>query len=266
MAIKRRSFFSQVGAFGALSAFGAGCAPSDEGPAAEGDAAEESAATLTGVNFGLPLPKVVGMVFNFPLPPGAPSPGPPTFFLRPWGSVTLDEDRPVILPTSLQGSGVSNHVNYEPELVIIMGRRAKNVSEADAAKYIFGYTAGMDGTPFLADAAGNRDVLRSVAFKSLDGFAPISKKVVKKLNPAGHDIVLRINGAELERTTTNLLIWGPHRIVAELSKLMTLEAGDLIFAGANRQIDGLRPGDSFEVEIPGVASVRRQIVSGDPVI
>ncbi|HEU4539209.1 MAG TPA: fumarylacetoacetate hydrolase family protein, partial [Polyangiaceae bacterium] len=179
MAIKRRSFFSQVGAFGALSAFSAGCAPPDEGGA--GEATDESGEALTTARFGLPLPKVVGMVFNFPLPPGVPSQGPPTFFTRSWGSVTIDEDRPVILPAELQGSGLTNHVNYEPELVIIMGHRARNVPEAEAAKFIFGYTAGMDGTPFIADAAGNRDVLRSVALKSVDGLAPIAKKVVKHL-------------------------------------------------------------------------------------
>lgn len=262
MAIKRRSFFSQVGAFGALSALGAGCAPAGEGGETETD---QSGDALTTAKFGLPLPKVVGMVFNFPLPPGTPSQGPPTFFVRSWGAITVDEDRPVILPATLQGAGATDHVNYEAELVIIMGQRARNVPEAQAANHILGFTAGMDGTPFVVDPAGNRDVLRSVALKSLDGFAPIAKKVVKKLNPAGHDVVLRINGAEVERANTNDLIWGPNRIVAELSKLMTLEAGDLIFAGARRQVDGLRAGDSFEVEVEGVASLSRQIVSGDPV-
>jgi 2-keto-4-pentenoate hydratase/2-oxohepta-3-ene-1,7-dioic acid hydratase in catechol pathway len=83
---------------------------------------------------------------------------------------------------------------------------------------------------------------------------------VPKLDPRGHDIVLRINGAEVERANTRNFVWQPERIVSELSRALTLEPGDVIYAGARKAIPKMRVGDVVEVEIEGIGKFTSKVV------
>jgi 2-keto-4-pentenoate hydratase/2-oxohepta-3-ene-1,7-dioic acid hydratase in catechol pathway len=195
---------------------------------------------------GVPAPtKGLGMMCNFPpLEPGKEQ-GPPEFFVRAAGAVGRAGE-PIVMPRRY------GTVLYEGELVVVIGKRARAVTPAEARECIAGYTCGMDGSPLVLDAKGERDPARSLAGKSADGIAPVGPELVRSLKAEGHDIILRRNGKEVERANTRDLIWDPPRMVSELSQRLTLEPGDVIFSGARRAIEKMEPGDTVEVEIEGI--------------
>jgi 2-keto-4-pentenoate hydratase/2-oxohepta-3-ene-1,7-dioic acid hydratase in catechol pathway len=201
--------------------------------------------------------KGIGMMHNYPPlePPadGSPPP-PPAFFVRAAGSIS-GPGKKIVIPKAL------DTILYEGELVVVIGRTASRVSEAEAARCIRGYTCGMDGSPLVLGPDGARDPARSLAGKSADGMAPVGPRVVERLDPNGHEIVLRINGVEVERASTNDLIWRPARIVSEVSKTVALEPGDVIFCGARRAVPKMQPGDVVEVEISGIGVLRNEVVA-----
>jgi 2-keto-4-pentenoate hydratase/2-oxohepta-3-ene-1,7-dioic acid hydratase in catechol pathway len=196
------------------------------------------------------------MMHNFPpvesLPAGE-SPPEPGFFVRAAGAIGR-HGVPIVMPERY------DTVLYEGELVIVIGGRASRVSEDEAAACILGYTCGMDGSPLVVDPAGERDPARSIFGKSADGIAPVGPVLIRELDPAGHEILLRVNGEEIERANTRDLIWSPSRIVSELSQRVALEPGDLIFAGARRAVPRMQPGDTIEVEISGIGVLRTTVI------
>lgn len=204
---------------------------------------------------GVPAPtKGIGMMFNFPpLKPGMEQ-EPPGFFVRSAGAIGKAGE-PIVIPKAYP------EVLYEGELTVVIGKRATRVAPAQAKECILGYTCGMDGSPLVRDAKGERDAARSLAGKSADGVAPVGPKLLKELKPAGHAIVLRINGKEVERANSKDLIWDPPRLVSEISQVMTLEPGDVIFCGARQAIPRMKPGDTVEVEIEGIGTLRCPVVT-----
>jgi len=199
--------------------------------------------------------KGFGMMFNFPPVEGTPAPVPPPgYFVRAASSLS-EPDAKIEIPRGV------DTILYESELAIVIGTRARRVSEAGAAACIAGYTCGMDGSPLILDANGERDAARSIAGKSFDGVAPVGTQLVTKLAPGGHEVVLRVNGEEVDRSNTRDLIWQPERIVSEISQKVTLEPGDVIFCGANKAVPKMRPGDVVEVEISGIGVMRNEVVA-----
>jgi 2-keto-4-pentenoate hydratase/2-oxohepta-3-ene-1,7-dioic acid hydratase in catechol pathway len=204
---------------------------------------------------GVPLPtKGIGMMFNYPpLEPGKEQ-GEPAFFVRAAGAIGRAGE-PIVMPRRYET------VLYEGELVVVIGKRARAVTPAEASECIAGYTCGMDGSPFVPDAKGERDPARSLAGKSADGIAPVGPHLVKSLKPEGHAIILRRNGKEVERANSRDLIWDPPRLVSEISQCLTLEPGDVIFTGARQAIAKMQPGDTVEVEIEGIGLLRCPVVA-----
>jgi 2-keto-4-pentenoate hydratase/2-oxohepta-3-ene-1,7-dioic acid hydratase in catechol pathway len=201
-----------------------------------------------------PPTKGIGMMFNYPpLEEGATQP-PPGFFVRSAGSIGKPGTT-IVIPRAL------DEILYEGELVAVIGKRASRVSPEEARACILGYTCGMDGSPLVRDAAGQRDAARSLAGKSADGIAPVGPRLIPALDPNGHEIVLRVNGEELERASTRDLIWDPPTLVSEISKTVALEPGDVIFCGARRALPRLKPGDVVEVEIDGIGVLRNQVAA-----
>ena len=153
--------------------------------------------------------------------------------------------------------------DYEAELVLVMGKAARNVPEEEALDYVFGCTCGNDlSTRDLQFARGGQWVLS----KTFDGFAPTGPCLV----PAGEldlnclDISSRVNGELRQNSNTSDMIFSPAQIIADLSRHFTLLPGDLIFTGTPQgvmhgypadQKNWLKPGDRVEVTIQGIGTL-----------
>ncbi|MBR4099351.1 MAG: fumarylacetoacetate hydrolase family protein [Clostridium sp.] len=163
-------------------------------------------------------------------------------------------------PTSLAAPGqpvrypkvMTAQVDYEAELVIVIGRRARHVPREEALSHVFGYTVGNDVTARdLQSPTGQWSLC-----KSFDTFAPIGPWIETELNPAaGLEISSWVNGQEKQRSNTRNLIFDVPFLVSYLSQVMTLEPGDLIFTGTPSGVGPVQPGDVMEMRIAGIGSL-----------
>ncbi len=182
-------------------------------------------------------------------------------------------------PTALVGpdatlhlsSAISTKYDWEAELAVVIGTRCKDVAEADALAMVFGYTCLNDVTA--------RDLQRAhqqwFKGKSLDDTCPIGPWIVDAPaigDPQALAIALRVNGQTRQQSTTHAMIFSIPRIIAELSKGMTLEPGDIIATGTPDGVGFamnppvfLRDGDIMEVEIEGIGVLRNTVALSAPV-
>ena len=166
------------------------------------------------------------------------------------------------LPSSLQRhEGVielpTDNVHYEAELVLVIGKRAKDVEEADALDYVFGATCGND----ISARDWQRNDTQWWRAKGADTFGPCGPFIVSGLDYDNLDLELRVNGKSMQKTNTNLLVHGVAKMVSFLSKHITLEPGDLIFTGTPGTTQALHPGDVVEVELEGVGVLKNNVVN-----
>jgi len=176
-------------------------------------------------------------------------------------------------PTAIAGPGQSLHLearvsseyDYEAELAVVVGVRCKDVAEEDAMRVVFGYTALNDVTA--------RDLQRAhlqwFKGKSLDDACPIGPWIVTAdeiADPHALDIAFRRNGVEKQRSRTSQMIFRIPRLIAELSKGMTLLPGDVIATGTPEGVgfartppEFLADGDVMEVEIETIGVLRNEV-------
>jgi 2-keto-4-pentenoate hydratase/2-oxohepta-3-ene-1,7-dioic acid hydratase in catechol pathway len=166
-------------------------------------------------------------------------------------------------PTSIIGSGHniivppdSRNLHFEGELVVVIGRKAKNVTPAEASKYIFGVTAGND----VSERDWQRDDLQWFRAKASDTFGPMGPVIVTGLNYNDLLLQTRVNGQVKQSERTSDLIFDVETIVSYVSRYVTLEPGDVIFTGTPGQTSALKPGDVVEVEVEGVGVLRNSVV------
>ncbi|MCA9129515.1 MAG: fumarylacetoacetate hydrolase family protein [Planctomycetales bacterium] len=162
----------------------------------------------------------------------------------------------------------SKKVDYEAELVVVVGKRAWQVSEADAAECIFGYTCGHDVS--ARDWQLGRPGGQWLLGKSFPNFAPIGPVLVPAAympDPQDLCVKLRLNGETLQDSTTRQLIFTPAQLIAHISQCCELQPGDVLFTGtppgvgaARKPPRFLRPGDVAEVEIDGIGVLRNRFV------
>lgn len=161
---------------------------------------------------------------------------------------------------------VSEQLDYEAELVVVVGRRCRYADEDEARAAIFGYAAGND--------VSVRDwQLRTSQFslgKSFDTTAPFGPWIVTAdaIDPGSLDIECRVNGERRQRSNTHNLIFDPAAMVSHLSQAMTLEPGDLLFSGTPGGVGAvmkppvwLKDGDVVEVEIEGIGTISNPITA-----
>ena len=151
----------------------------------------------------------------------------------------------------------TENVHYEGELVLVIGKRAKDVDEADALNYVLGVTCGND----VSARDWQTNDIQWWRAKGSDTFGPCGPFIVSGLDYDNLNLELRVNGEPRQKTNTNLLIHSTAKIVSFLSKHITLEPGDLIFTGTPGKTQPLHPGDVVEVEIEGVGVLKNNVVS-----
>lgn len=172
----------------------------------------------------------------------------PVVFLKPSTSVIAPLDY-------IERPAMSRRVDYEAELVAVIGRKAKNVSSGDAADYILGYTCGNDVT---ARDLQPKDGQWTVS-KSFDTFLPLGPWIETKLDPSALEISALLNGERKQFSNTSNLIFPVPELVAYLSSVMTLEPGDIIMTGTPSGVGPMNSGDEIIVEIEGIGRLVNKV-------
>jgi 2-keto-4-pentenoate hydratase/2-oxohepta-3-ene-1,7-dioic acid hydratase in catechol pathway len=169
------------------------------------------------------------------------------------------------LPTSIVGPDAAIvapedalDLHFEGELVVVIGRRAKNVSAAEAPQYVFGVTAGND----VSERAWQKNDLQWFRAKASDTFGPLGPSIVTGLNYGDLLLQTRVNGVVLQSQRTKDLIFDVAAIVSYISRFVTLEPGDVIYTGTPGSTRAMKPGDIVEVEIEGIGVLRNRVERG----
>ncbi len=173
----------------------------------------------------------------------------PELFLKP-PSAVVGPGEPIVLPAA------AGRVDYEGELVVIIGRRCRDVGPQEALNYVFGYTCGND----VSARQWQRGDLQWWRAKGADTFAPLGPWIVTHLDPHALRLRTRLNGRVVQEASTAELIYGVAELVSYASQAMTLEPGDAIFTGTPGATGPLQPGDVVEVEIEGIGVLRNPVV------
>lgn len=158
-----------------------------------------------------------------------------------------------------------DEVDYECELAIVIGTRARHVPEADALNHVLGYTCANDVS--ARDVQRRLDVQWARA-KSFDTFAPLGPWIETELDPDNAPIRTRLNGQVMQESNTSDLIFSCARLVSWLSESMTLLPGTVILTGTPSGVGFartppvfLREGDVVEIEIDGIGTLRNSVVA-----
>jgi fumarylpyruvate hydrolase len=172
---------------------------------------------------------------------------PPFFFQKPRDAVVADGAKVPYPP-------FTSDFQFEVELVIAIGRGARDVTAAKASDYIWGYGVGIDLTRRDRQREARDLRLPWEAGKSFDASAPCGPiaPVGEAKSFAGRAITLSVNGIERQRGDTGQMIWSVPEVVAELSRQVTLGAGDLIFTGTPAGVGTVAPGDVITAHIDGL--------------
>jgi len=179
-------------------------------------------------------------------------PSAPTYFHKPVTALN-SHDAAVVRPEGCKW------LNYEGEIVIVIGRTCRNVSPEEAGDYILGYTVGNDyGLHDFRDT----DAGSMLRVKGSDTLAPIGPGVVTDWDFRGKRIRTIVNGEVKQDASTDEMEWDMNYLVADIARTITLEPGDLLFSGTPANSRTVYPGDVVEVEVEGLGSLRNHIVTG----
>jgi len=179
-----------------------------------------------------------------------PVPTVPLIFLKPSSAVIGPDDK-IILPR------LSRRVDYECELGIVIGKRAKDVPEDKAKEYIIGYTCFND----VSERHNQAEDGQWTRAKGYDTFAPVGPVIETAVDPDDLKIETYLNGERRQSARTSDLIFGIPRLLNFISSVMTLLPGDVIATGTPSGIGRLSPGDVVEVSIEKIGTLRNFVVS-----
>jgi 2-keto-4-pentenoate hydratase/2-oxohepta-3-ene-1,7-dioic acid hydratase in catechol pathway len=150
----------------------------------------------------------------------------------------------------------TDQVQYEGELVAVIGRRCKKVSEAEALDYVFGYTLGNDVSERTWQR-GDRTFWRG---KNTDTFKPMGPWIVTGLDPDDIRVTIRLNGKEMFTYAVKDAIFSVRTFISRMSQYLTLYPGDVLWMGTDGATENMKDGDVVEVEATGIGVLRNPVV------
>ena len=150
-------------------------------------------------------------------------------------------------------------LNYEGEIVIVIGKTCRNIAPEDAAEYIAGYTVGNDyGLHDFRDT----DAGSMLRVKGSDTLAPVGPGLVTDWDFRNKTIRTIVNGEVKQEDNTDNMEWDMHYLVADIARTITLVPGDMLFSGTPAHSRPVFPGDVVEVEVEGLGRLTNHIVEG----
>jgi len=180
---------------------------------------------------------------------GAPVPKEPIIFLKP-PSCLIGHEQPIIY------SRDAERIDYEGELAIVISHRMKKVNESDTLNHVLGYSCFNDVTE--RNLVAKNPFLLSLA-KGFDSFGPFGPYMVTDLDP--NDLMLKtfLNGKLMQQDNTQNCVFSAQQVLSFISNYMTLFPGDIVITGTPRGIAPMKPGDTVEVEIEGIGTLKNRV-------
>lgn len=193
--------------------------------------------------------KIVAIGLNYRSHVGdRPAPVRPEPFLKATSSLIGPGDA-IVLPRD------AGRVDEEGEVVAVIGRRARNLAEADVDAVVLGYTCGND----VSARDWQRDDMQWWRAKSADTFTAVGPWIETELDPKRIELRVTLNGAVVQEASTAQLIHSVRSCIAVISSAMTLEPGDLVFTGTPGATSQLAHGDTVSVEIVGLGTLTNPV-------
>lgn len=159
---------------------------------------------------------------------------------------------PVIIPKDATDS-----IQYEGELVVVIGRKAKHLSEADALSCVLGYTIGND----VSERSWQKSDRTLWRAKNTDTFNPMGPWIETDVKLDDLETRVRVNGKESLRFRTNAMLFGVERYIATITRYITLWPGDVIWMGTDGASPNLKAGDAVDIEITGIGTLSNPFVA-----
>ena len=189
--------------------------------------------------------KIIGIGPNYK-DPSSTTTDEPTYFFKPTSSL-IGPNEPITLPQA------AKDVAFEPELALVVGKKAYKLNPTEATEYIAGYTCANDVTAIdLLSPNANKG-------KSFDTFTPVGPWLVKDFKLLGKAIRGIRNGTEVITSNLDNLIYPPAHLLSIISNIMTLEPGDLILTGAPKRYSPLKEGDNLTISIDGIGELNNYV-------
>ncbi len=180
---------------------------------------------------------------------GSSVPEEPLVFLKPTSSV-VGPGAPIEILPEMQ------LVEHEAELAVVIGRRGRFISEEEALHYVIGYTCAND----VSERIYQRKDGQWTRAKGFDTFCPLGPWIQTDLDPTDIRVQCRVNGSLRQDARTRDMVYKVPRLIAHISRIMTLEAGDVILTGTPEGVGPLHPNDTVEVEIEGIGVLTNPVV------
>lgn len=172
----------------------------------------------------------------------------PLLFLKPPSSL-MGPDENVVLPA------ISERVDFEGELALVIGKKAKGIAPEDVWEYVYGVTCFDDVTARDLQKA-DKTFTRG---KGFDTFGPCGPWLETEFSPGEMHVETRVNGVVRQSASVQQMIFPLDVVVAYISSIMTLEVGDLIVTGTPEGVGPLYPGDAVEIEVTGVGILKHGV-------
>ncbi|MCT1987515.1 fumarylacetoacetate hydrolase family protein [Dermacoccus abyssi] len=201
----------------------------------------------------IPRSKIIGIGRNYAdhaKEMGNEVPAEPLMFLIP-NTAVIGPGDPVVMPE------ISERVDYEGELAVVIGRMCKDVSPEEAKKVVFGYTISNDVTA--------RDLQKSDGqwsrAKGFDTFCPLGPWIETDLDPADSRVTTRLDGEVVQDGPTSDMIFGVAELISHASRAFTLLPGDVILTGTPEGVGPVKAGQRVEVEVPEIGVLANTYVA-----
>jgi 2-keto-4-pentenoate hydratase/2-oxohepta-3-ene-1,7-dioic acid hydratase in catechol pathway len=195
---------------------------------------------------------MLAVALNYPSHLQAPPSPRPELFVKS-NNTLADPDDEIPLPAGCE------RIDYEGEMVAVIGRTCSRVSTEEALDYVFGYTIGND----VSARDWQRGDHQWFRGKGCDKFGPLGPWIETDIDPTNTWLSTLLNGEEVQRCNTGEMINTVAETISFISRVCTLQPGDVIFTGTSGRPQALKPGDVVEVNVEGIGTLRNTFIA-DP--